>query len=1738
MSDDRAIVRRFNDARTPQQLADLLRNPTADEATALIAFLGEPKFHRLRALAFSIGDDRGDTSSSVGRNVVVLPGIMGSELAVNHKSAAYNLWLDILRISLEGLDKLKLNGAGVRPFESGYEVSATGLLLKYYGEAMMTLGRNWNVRAFPYDWRLNLETEALALLKFIRSEFAGQPVSIVAHSMGGLLARSLWRLAPEADSGEPLVTRLVMLGTPNYGSFEVPLILAGIQETVKQLVWLTHPFLSVLNRTEGRRRLLGVLSTFPGIYQMLPRRGEGAEALRSASAFSSVNSSVIQAHLDRGVKFLDSLEVASDPGRMNYIAGYGFETIVGVDTALPLDRLGSYWASDAGDGKVPHELGLLRGIPRYFVQAAHGDLAANESVLRALDDLLESGDTNLLPKTVPTDRAMEIARRPIEPNEAEERQRAAATREWVERSQADRGRPAAVIDPEESQIADIVVAGWLPDDRVSRSPAPARTGLPPAGAHRRADLPKIPLRIRLIADNIAHFHESDTTDPPVDAIAVGMYENQRKAWRAIVEIDSTIDPDPDHSGRGGLLSDLIERGSVRGELAVPTLIPDPRKSGSQQPVSRHIVLVGMGVAGRFGTSEASRTSRELAWCLGRVGKKHLATILIGAGTGNLEPYIAMRETLTGLARAMNDSRTVRAASPRLLVVTFVEFYQDRIRDLHKAIEDFHKEIGDEYGVKFEYDKPTDAQLEQFDQNGIERLCKLERERITARAKQGTQVSHTDKPANRISAEQVQDSFWFSVMSESAAIPQRKVDIDPRYVDEQNKELVAAKTDEEQEKAGRVMGRMLIPRDFRPLLTSATHIVLDVDSKMAQIHWELLVTDHSDEPPSDERPDISNSERGKKAGNYLALTRGFSRQLRTRFAPPPEPLPAIGRIMRALIVADPAGDAPLPAAQREGMEVSQVFRAFNERSKDGSRIEITELIGPLQAKPSKVLGELLVGQYDILHYAGHCFYDEASPLTCGWLFRRGSTPADREVLAARELHTVDRLPRFVFSNACESGAMPSIPEACSSGLAPAFAESFFERGVNNFICTGWRVNDSAARLFARVFYENLLGMRIIESPTGIVVNAEGSPTTIADAMIAARTAVRKLGNGLRTWGAYQHYGNPFTQFFVSVKGPSTPTSGPAAPGTPPRSPGGQGPAGSSDPPPDGSTPQTEARDSFADVRTVINEHANSLRNLPAVFDVRPGYRFKDDWITNQPAVIVVVTDTSRLEDRSIPPQIDGVPVDVCLADPFEQVQASSELRSLAPQIEPRRFLVPGETPTVEEDGADRSLTDYQPPTGVSLDEIDDVMKVTCHVSPDCGWSVLNEFLAGVSKSLSVAMYDFTAPHIRDSVRAAVKPRDRSLALVLDPQLALSDGGSEDNPKADDLREDEVVGSLRQAIGGRFDFAWAAVTKKGKVHDGIFPKAYHIKVAVRDAKAFWLSSGNWQSSNQPPSDVVPFDQNADVNLKSVLSKFNREWHAVIENVSLARTFAKFIEWDLEQAKPLQVEGERGLDELNWPELLVPEDPEEERGMIDVKRQKPFVFRRQVRVQPVLTPDNYPKVVEQLIRGAKKSIRFQNQYINISAKIAKGFDKLLHALKAKCEDRNIEVRIILRRIGDVRKMLDALKAFGFDVANQDLFRLQPSTHTKGIVVDDQKVLIGSHNWSSPGTTRNRDASLLFNDAEVAQYYARVFDHDWENLAKAKALGIHNMPRVAESTRSALAPVGFRRVPWGTYFEDVDDI
>jgi PLD-like domain/Trypsin-like peptidase domain len=517
------------------------------------------------------------------------------------------------------------------------------------------------------------------------------------------------------------------------------------------------------------------------------------------------------------------------------------------------------------------------------------------------------------------------------------------------------------------------------------------------------------------------------------------------------------------------------------------------------------------------------------------------------------------------------------------------------------------------------------------------------------------------------------------------------------------------------------------------------------------------------------------------------------------------------------------------------------------------------------------------------------------------------------------------------------------------------------------------------------------------------------------------------------------------------------------------------------------PTPAAAKPSATVAQAVGEARDRLKGRSDVLAVRDGYVFRNGWITADPAVVVVLKDrtTGTPESLGLPSQLQGFPVDVRAASPWDVAAAQGRLEAL--------------------EGIPR--TTYKKPTGFQLEEVTEKMTVTCHVSPDAGWPTLREFLQKTKKTLTVGMYDFTAPHIIDGVLGAVREAPRKLSLVMQEGEAL--GG-----KPKDIPEEKTLARYRQELGNRFDHAPASV---GKDHQ--FASAYHIKVAVRDGKAFWLSSGNWQSSNQPDHGIATGETSWDL-----LLKHNREWHLVIENTNLAKQFERYLQFDLKNAK---ADAEREAPVPPTAFFLVDEAVEERVPVGTPTYFKPLVVNREVQVRPLLTPDNYQEHVLALINTAERRLLFQNQSLSLLGLDADGDDKndprfaaLADALLAKHKE-GVDVRIIIRGEFAPVGPLEQLQKRGFDMGK---VRLQNRCHTKGIIVDGARVLVGSHNWTNQGTLVNRDASLIFEDEEIAGYFEDIFWFDWKHLTRQSVGGRRARP----AGENEAAPAGMRLVSW----------
>jgi phosphatidylserine/phosphatidylglycerophosphate/cardiolipin synthase-like enzyme len=269
-------------------------------------------------------------------------------------------------------------------------------------------------------------------------------------------------------------------------------------------------------------------------------------------------------------------------------------------------------------------------------------------------------------------------------------------------------------------------------------------------------------------------------------------------------------------------------------------------------------------------------------------------------------------------------------------------------------------------------------------------------------------------------------------------------------------------------------------------------------------------------------------------------------------------------------------------------------------------------------------------------------------------------------------------------------------------------------------------------------------------------------------------------------------------------------------------------------------------------------------------------------------------------------------------------------------------------------------------------------------------------------------------------------------------------------------------------------------------------------------------------------------------------NREWHVVIENETLAKRFRAHIVQDFERSVELAGRVVAESTTVLRQQVEVPADAE---SVVLERRPpsrilEPLVLDRRVRVRPLLTPDRegaiYSEAVLELIRSARSSLLFQIPYIAMpgNPRADRGYiDELIATLAHKLSTLD-DARLLLRaggsKLSDPTHAAWYFKSKGVDIARR--VRRIEDHHTKGMVVDGQRVLIGSHNWSRPGVTLNRDASLLFYDRDLAEYFSRAFEVDWERARPIPPKEFRPATPRGSQRESVVgsAPVGYRSMTY----------
>jgi hypothetical protein len=330
--------------------------------------------------------------------------------------------------------------------------------------------------------------------------------------------------------------------------------------------------------------VLEILAAFPGSYQMLPCGDLTADDRRKLYDRRNWGAyPVTQALIDRGLAFQKALETVVDPERLVYVAGYGRDTPYRIKVREP-GRF-EYQQTRDGDGRVPHELELLEGVPTLWVDEVHGDLPKNDRVLAGITELLTTGTTSELDKSRPRSRRAapvewKAAQDVEQPPEEFMREVAALTRRGV--------APAAETDQRAARVEAMIVQDYVGRPRGTIAEPPA------ARVAKVVDEPVV-LNVEVVW--------GDITKVRGDVYACGHYRGV--APQNVEAALDTVVSAPGADGDDRVLSGLTRRGVLRGDTGDIDLFP--WADGS----ARLVAVAGMGSPGTFGRIELRRLARNL-----------------------------------------------------------------------------------------------------------------------------------------------------------------------------------------------------------------------------------------------------------------------------------------------------------------------------------------------------------------------------------------------------------------------------------------------------------------------------------------------------------------------------------------------------------------------------------------------------------------------------------------------------------------------------------------------------------------------------------------------------------------------------------------------------------------------------------------------------------------------------------------------------------------------------------------------------------------------------------------------------------------------------------------------------------------------------------------------------------------------------------------------------------------------
>lgn len=355
-----------------------------------------------------------ETTVPAREPVIIIPGIAGSEL--------YNgddlIWPDITQMLTDLNDQfltenlgLDIDGNSIIPIVVGDVIERIPpipvLDVNIFQNLRISLETSGyslsnNLFFFPYDWRLNLDiTKDILKQKIdqVKAQTGSEKVNIIAHSMGGLLAKDYINQYGKGD-----IDKLIFVGTPHLGAPKAAKVLLegdrlGIpvleEDRIKEIAKNSPAIYELLPNQTYFANLSGYIRPFsffsnPQSYDYTQTKDFLLGKTLNANVFGQAESFFTKNLQETDFFGIDTYNIAGCKSNTAVLYQLGiFNTISGIGYS-------------SGDETVPLGSADYINIPAsqkfYVKKAKHSELPSTEGVKNAIVQILSSGQiqtTNL-----------------------------------------------------------------------------------------------------------------------------------------------------------------------------------------------------------------------------------------------------------------------------------------------------------------------------------------------------------------------------------------------------------------------------------------------------------------------------------------------------------------------------------------------------------------------------------------------------------------------------------------------------------------------------------------------------------------------------------------------------------------------------------------------------------------------------------------------------------------------------------------------------------------------------------------------------------------------------------------------------------------------------------------------------------------------------------------------------------------------------------------------------------------------------------------------------------------------------------------------------------------------------------------------------------------------------------------------------------------------------------------------